>query len=56
MATAAQVIDLSEVRRKRAARMTEASAPMMATTSLYAWVPVWVMVPVWMSLSHGLAR
>lgn len=51
MATAAQVIDLGEVRRERAARSATACAPAPVMPPVgFAWVPVWFMLPLWMGM------
>lgn len=50
----AQVIDLEEYRRRRAARgerargdKEEPSAPMMTVPVALFWCPVWTWVPLW---------
>ncbi|MFD2233371.1 hypothetical protein [Phaeospirillum tilakii] len=43
MPATATIIDLDEVRRRRA----PAPAATVQTRPVPAWMPVWVMVPVW---------
>lgn len=53
---AAMVIDLGEVRRRRAGQSTQAVAPAPQLVP-YAWLPVLFFVPIWISaISPELLR